>query len=36
MKSNEESNIESGTSSKDDDWRIVSMKRKEKHDSKGA
>ena len=36
MKRNKESKIESGTSSKDDDWRIVSIKRKEKHDSKGA
>ena len=30
MKGNEESKIESGTSSMDDDWRIVSMKRKDK------
>ena len=34
MKRNEESKIESGTSSKDDEWRIVSMKRNEKHDLK--
>ena len=34
MKRKEESNIESGTLSKDDDWKIVLMKRKEKHDLK--
>ena len=34
MKRNEESKIESGTSSKDNDWRIVSMFRKKKHYSK--
>ena len=36
MKKNKDSKIESRTSFKDDDWRRVSMKRKEKHDSKGA